>query len=144
MPLNELYQENMHKICHETKRNYPVLNLKATKISKLCVCVLFTWPWRLPEEWPEACGSLAVVGAGIMHDFGSDPIRNPTIWLVGSRNQVNWFSCRGNMYYQQVTLHMCTKCMWHEIHMAEIRRSHERLIFIVGISIPCALPFNIF
>ena len=41
-----------------------------------------------PEEWPEACGSLTVVGAGTKHGFGTDPIRNPTIWLVESRNQV--------------------------------------------------------
>ena len=26
-------------------------------------------PRRLPEEWPEACGILTVVGAGIMHGF---------------------------------------------------------------------------
>ena len=51
--------------------------------------VLVTWPWRLPEEWPEACGSLTVVGAGTKHGFGIDPIRNPTIWLAESRNQVN-------------------------------------------------------
>ena len=44
---------------------------------------------RLPEEWPEAYGSLAVVGAGTMHGFGTYPIRNPTIWLMESRNQVN-------------------------------------------------------
>ena len=44
---------------------------------------------QLPEEWPEACGSLAVVGAAIKHGFGTDPIRNPTIWLAESRNQVN-------------------------------------------------------
>ena len=41
------------------------------------------------EEWPEACGSLTVVGAGTKHSFGTDPIRNPTIWLAESRNQVN-------------------------------------------------------
>ena len=29
------------------------------------------------------------VGAGTKHGFGTDPIRNPTIWLVESRNQVN-------------------------------------------------------
>ena len=39
----------------------------------------------LPEEWPEACGSLTVVGAGTKHGFGTDPIRNPTIWLVALR-----------------------------------------------------------
>ena len=75
--------------CHESKINYTFVNLKARKISKRCVFVLVTWPWRLPEEWPVACGSLTVVGAGTMHGFGTDPIRNPTIWLVESRNQVN-------------------------------------------------------
>ena len=29
------------------------------------------------------------VGAGTKHGFGTDPIRNPTLWLVESRNQVN-------------------------------------------------------
>ena len=59
--------------------------------------VLVTWPWRLPEEWPEACGSLTVIGAGIMHGFGTDPIRNQTIWLMESRNQVNLFAYRGRI-----------------------------------------------
>ena len=30
-----------------------------------------------------------VVGAGTKHGLGADPIRNPTIWLVESQNQVN-------------------------------------------------------
>ena len=38
-------------------------------ISKRCGFVLVTWPWRLPEEWPEACSNLTVVGAGTMHGF---------------------------------------------------------------------------
>ena len=59
------------------------------KISKRRVFVLVTWPWRLPDEWLEACGSLTVVGAGTKHGFGTDQIRNPTIWLAESRNQVN-------------------------------------------------------
>ena len=50
---------------------------------------LVTWPWRLPEEWPEACGSWTVVDAGTMHGFGTDLIRNPTIWLVDNLDQVN-------------------------------------------------------
>ena len=74
------------KICTSDAMN---LDLKTTEISKRCVFVLVTWPWRLPEEWPEACSSLTVVGAGTMHGFGTDPIRNPTIWLVESQNQVN-------------------------------------------------------
>ena len=45
------------------------INVKATKISKRCVFVLVTWPWRLREKLPEACGSLTVVGAGTMHGF---------------------------------------------------------------------------
>ena len=89
MPSNKWYYENMNKWSHETRGNYPFINFQATKISKRCVFVLATWSWRLPGEWPEACGSLTVVGAGIMHCFGTDPIRNPTIWLVESRNQVN-------------------------------------------------------
>ena len=88
---------NMYKCCHKSRRNYTFVNLKATKISKRCVYILVTWPWRLTEEWPEACGSLTVVGAGTKHGFGTDPIRNPTIWLVESRNQVNWFAYRGRM-----------------------------------------------
>ena len=55
------------------------------------------WPWQLPEEWPEACGSLTVVGAATKHGFGTDPIRNPTIWLAESRNQVNYFAYRGRI-----------------------------------------------
>ena len=62
MPLNEWYYENMYMWCHESRR---------------------------PEEWAEAWGSLTVVDAGTMHGFGTDPIKNPTIWLVESRNQVN-------------------------------------------------------
>ena len=60
----------------------------ATKISKRCV--LF-WS-RGPDGYRKndrMCGSLTVVGAGTKHGFGIDPIRNPTIWLVESRNQVN-------------------------------------------------------
>ena len=101
MPLNEWYHENMYKWCHESRRNYTFINVKATKISKRCVFVLVTWPWRLLEEWSEACGSLTVVGAGTMHGFGTDPIRNPTIWLVGSRIQVNWFAYHGRMGYME-------------------------------------------
>ena len=97
MPLNEWRYENMYKWCHESRRNYTFVNLKATKIAKRCVFVLVTWPWRLPEEWPEARGSLTVVGAGTKHGFGTDPTRNPTIWLVESRNQVNLFAYRGRM-----------------------------------------------
>ena len=78
-----------HKRCHKSRRNYTFVNLKATENSKRCVFVLVTWPWRLPEEWPEACGSLTVVGAGTKHGFGTDLIRNPTIWLVENQNQVN-------------------------------------------------------
>ena len=78
---------NMYKWCHETRRNYLFINLNATKISKRCIFVLVTWPWQLPEEWPEACSSLTVVGAGTMHGFGTNPIRNPTIWLAESWNQ---------------------------------------------------------
>ena len=89
----------MYKWCHESRRNYTFVKLKATKISKRCVFVLVTWPWRLPEEWPEACGSLTVVGAGTKHGFGTDPIRNPTIWLAESRNQVNLFAYRGRIGY---------------------------------------------
>ena len=59
------------------------------KILKQCGFVLVMWPWQLLEEWPEACGSLTVVSAVIMHSFGTDPIRNPAIWLVESQNQVN-------------------------------------------------------
>ena len=87
----------MYKWCHKSRRNYTFVNLKATKISKRCVFILVTWPWRLPEEWPEACGNFTVVGAGTKHGFGIDPIRNPTIWLVESRNQVNQFAYRGRI-----------------------------------------------
>ena len=97
MPLNEWWYENMYKWCHESKINYTFVNLKATKISKRFVFVLVTCPRRLPEEWPEACGSLTAVGAGTKHGFGTDPIRNPTIWLVESRNQVNLFAYRGKI-----------------------------------------------
>ena len=51
--------------------------------------VLVTWSLQLPEELPEECGSLTVVGAGTKQGFGIDLIRNPTIWLAESRNQVN-------------------------------------------------------
>ena len=86
MPLNEIFYENMYKWCHESRRNYAFINLRATKISKRCVFVLITWPWRLPEEWHDASGNLTMIGAGTMHGFGTGPIRNPTIWLVESRN----------------------------------------------------------
>ena len=56
-------------------------------ISKRCVFALVRWPWRLLEEWPEACSNLTVVGAGAMHGFGTDPIRKPTFWLAESWNQ---------------------------------------------------------
>ena len=51
--------------------------------------LLVMWSRQLPDEWPEACISLIVVGAGIMHDFGDDPIKNQAIWLVKSQNQGN-------------------------------------------------------
>ena len=77
--MNEWYCKSMYKSYHEIKRNFPFMNLKATKISKRCVFVLVTWPWWLLDEWLE--GSLNVVGAGTMHGFDSD--------LMQSRNQVN-------------------------------------------------------
>ena len=89
----------MYKWCHESRRYSTFVNLQATKISKRCVFILVTWPWRLPEEWTKACGSLTVVGAGTMHGFGTDPMRNPKIWLVESRNRVNLFAYRGRMWF---------------------------------------------
>ena len=70
-------------------KKLPIINLNSTIISKRCVFGLVTWPWRLPEEWPEACGSLTMVGAGTMHGFGTDPIRNLIIWCAESQDQVN-------------------------------------------------------
>ena len=88
MPSNKWYYENMNKWSHESRGNYPFINFQATKISKRCVFVLATWPWRLPGEWPEACGSLTVVGAGTMHGFGTDPIRIRQFdwWRAGIRS----------------------------------------------------------
>ena len=42
--------------------------MKLVEISHLYISifVLVMWPWRLPEEWPEICGSLTVVGAETM------------------------------------------------------------------------------
>ena len=85
----------MYKWCHKSRRNYTFVNLKATKISKRCVFILVTWPWWLPEEWPEACGSLTVVGAGTKHGFGTDQhpimltplgIRQSDWWRAGIRS----------------------------------------------------------
>ena len=45
-----------------------------------------------------------------MHGFGTDPIRNPTIWLVESRNQVNLFSYRGRM--SNCVQHKSMVCNW--------------------------------
>ena len=87
MPLNEY---DITKICTRDA-------MEPEEISKRCVFVLVTWPRRLPEEWPEACGSLTVVFAGIMHGFDTGPITNPTIWLVESRTQVNQFAYRGRI-----------------------------------------------
>ena len=70
---------NLYKWWHETRRNYLFINLNATKMHFCFGHVL--------EEWPEACCSLNVVSARIMHGFGTDPIRNPTIWLLESWNQ---------------------------------------------------------
>ena len=86
MQLNEWYYEIMYKWCHDTRGNCPFINLKATKTSKRCVLVLVAWSWRLLEEWLEACGSLTMVGAGFMHGFGTEPIRNLTNWLVEGWN----------------------------------------------------------
>ena len=45
------------------------------KTSTRCVFVLVAWPLRLPEEWPEACGSLTVVGARTMHGLALSQLR---------------------------------------------------------------------
>ena len=45
------------------------------KTSTWCVFVLVAWPLRLPEEWPEACGSLTVVGARTMHGLALSQLR---------------------------------------------------------------------
>ena len=97
MSVKEWYYENLYKWCRETRRNHPFVKLWTTKISKRFAFVLDTWSWRLPEEWPEACGSITVVGAGTMPGFGIHPIRNPTIWLAESGNQVNQFAYRGRI-----------------------------------------------
>ena len=87
------WANHITKICISDAMNLKeithCINLKATKISRQCVFGLVMWPWRLLEKWLEACNSLTVVGAGTMHGFGTGPIRNPTIWLVESRNQIN-------------------------------------------------------
>ena len=46
----EWYYKNMYKWCHETRRNHPLLNLNATKVSKLGVFASDTWPWRFPKN----------------------------------------------------------------------------------------------
>ena len=106
----------MYKWYYETRWNYHFLNLKTTKISKHSVFVLVTWPWRLPEEWLEVCGSLTVVGAGTMHGFGTDPIRNPSIWLLESRNEVSWFAHCGRIYNFQWGVLCLHICMYNHAH----------------------------
>ena len=88
MPLNEWQYENMYKWCHESRRNYTFANLKAAKMSKRCVFVLVTWPWRLPEEWSETCGSLTVVSAGTMHILALTQleIQQSDWWRAGIRS----------------------------------------------------------
>ena len=64
MLLNEWYYENIHKWCHESRRNYTFVKLKATKISKRCFLFwsrgpdgyrkndrkrAVVWPWLVLE-----------------------------------------------------------------------------------------------
>ena len=74
------------KWCHESRRNYPFINVKATKVQKSCVFVLVTWPWQLPEEWPEACSSLTVVGAGTVLALTQLGIRQSDRWRAGIKS----------------------------------------------------------
>ena len=88
MSLNEWWYENMYKWCHESRRNYTFVNLKAMKILKWCIFVLVTQPWWLPEEWPEACSSLLVVGAGLCTVLALTQlgIRQTDWWRAGIRS----------------------------------------------------------
>ena len=43
--------------------------------------------WSYDRYWK--IDHLTEVGAGTMHGFGTDPIRNLAIWLVENQNQVN-------------------------------------------------------
>ena len=45
------------------------------------------WSSGWKNDWKR--GSFTMVGSGIIHGFGTDPIKNPTIWLVEGQNQVN-------------------------------------------------------
>ena len=117
---------NMYKWCHETRRNYLFINLNATKISKRCIFVLVTWPWQLPEEWPEACSSLTVVGAGTMHglaltqlgirqsDWRRAGIRTANLHIV-----VEYFISLnfigGNLHSEQRDSELLRDFLWHGI-----------------------------
>ena len=116
MPLNEWYYVKMYTWWHRTSRKYPFIDIKATEISKRCVYVLVTWPWRLPEEWPEACSTLTVVGAGIMHGFGTDPLRQSDWRKVGIRSLIclSWWK----VYHIYVTdrAFVVAKEVFHHTH----------------------------
>ena len=96
----------MYKSCHESRRNYTFVTLKATKISKRCVFVLVTCPWRLPEEWPEAVvwpwlvlqlsTVLALTQLGIRQsDWRRAGIRSTTLHIVVEL-KLNHVSKRGH------------------------------------------------
>ena len=95
MPLNKLYYQNMYKWCHETRRNYPFINLKATKISKRCVFLFWSrgpdgyrkndrkrevvWPWLVLE----LCTVLALTQSGIRQsDWWRAGIRSTNLHIV--------------------------------------------------------------
>ena len=145
MPLNEWNYENICKWYRESRRNYTIITLTTTKILKRCVFVLVTWPWRLLEEWPEACGSLTVVGAGTMHVFCTYPTRNPTIWLVETRNQVNSFACRGRIRYITLGNMQClTLYCYTEQTICTRFDAHCVPVFILSTFFPVSLYCSVF
>ena len=89
----------LRKYVHVMPWNWKKLPIYTSKCHEnfeaMCFCfahVTLTVTGRMTRS-----GSLSVVGTGIMHCLGTDPIRNPTIWLAESRNQVSQFAYRGRM-----------------------------------------------
>ena len=105
MLLNEWWYENMYKWCHESRRNYTFVKLKATKISKRCVLFwsrgpdgyrkndrkrAVVWPWLVLE----LSTVLALTQLGIRQsDWRRVGIRSTNLHIVVECKSMHEFVC---------------------------------------------------
>ena len=124
MPLNEWWYENMYKWCHESRRNYIFVNLKATKISKQCVLFwsrvpdgyrkndqkrAVVWPWLVLE----LSTVLALTQLGIRQsDWWRAGIRSTNLHIVGEFSTMHGSPASASGLRLQIWASYCIKTKW--------------------------------